>query len=83
LLAHKVDDVRETIEAAGAELRYLSPYSPDLNPIEQSFAKLKAHLRKARECTIPRLYDRIGKVLELFAITECRTYFTNSGYAST
>jgi transposase len=83
LPAHKVDDVRETIEAAGAELRYLPPYSPDLNPIEQSFAKLKAHLRKARERTIPSLYDRIGKLLDLFAKTECRNYFINSGYAST
>ena len=83
LPAHKVDDVRETIEAAGAELRYLPPYSPDLNPIEQSFAKLKAHLRKARERTIPDLYDRIGKLLELFAKPECRNYFANSGYAST
>lgn len=83
LPAHKVDDVRETIEAAGAELRYLPPYSPDLNPIEQSFAKLKAHLRKARERTIPDLYDRIGKLLELFAKTECHNYFINSGYAST
>jgi transposase len=83
LPAHKVDDVRETIEAAGAELRYLPPYSPDLNPIEQSFAKLKAHLRKALERTVPGLYDRIAKALELFAKTECRNYFTNSGYAST
>jgi transposase len=83
LPAHKVDDVRETIEAAGAELRYLLPYSPDLNPIEQSFAKLKAHLRKARERTIPGLDDRIGMVLELFAKTEYRNYFINSGYAST
>src|SRR5260221_4184011 len=80
---HKVCDVRETIEAAGAELRYLPPYSPDLNPIEQSFAKLKAHLRKALERTVPGLYDRIAKALELFAKTECRNYFTNSGYAST
>ena len=81
LPAHKLDEVRELIEAAGAQLRYLPPYSPDLNPIEQSFAKLKAHLRKAKERTVPTLYDRIGDVLERFTKTECRNYFTNSGYA--
>ena len=83
LPAHKVDEVRETIEAAGAELRYLPPYSPDLNPIEQSFAKLKAMLRKAQERTIPGLYDRIGNILDLFKPDECGRYFKNSGYAST
>ena len=82
LPAHKPDDIRETIEAAGAELRYLPPYSPDLNPIEQSFSKLKAHLRKAKERTIPALYDRIGTLLSVFQATECRNYFRNSGYAS-
>lgn len=83
LPAHKVDEVRETIEAAGAELRYLPPYSPDLNPIEQSFAKLKAMLRKAQERTIPGLYDQIGNILDLFKPDECGRYFKNSGYAST
>ena len=83
LPAHKVEAVRETIEAVGAELRYLPPYSPDLNPIEQSFAKLKAYLRTAKERTVPALYDRIGQALERFAKAECRNYFTNSGYAST
>src|SRR2546423_12546122 len=58
LLAHKRQEVRELIEAAGAQLRYLPPYSPDLNPIEHAFAKLKAHLRKAKQRTIPALYDR-------------------------
>ena len=82
LPAHKVEPVRPIIEAVGAELRYLPAYSPDLNPIEQSFAKLKAHLRKAKERTIPALYERIGTVLDLFPPTECRNYFTNSGYAS-
>jgi transposase len=82
LPAHKVDEVREIIEAAGAELRYPPPYSPDLNPIEQSFAKLKAQLRKACERTVPGLYDRIGKTLELFSQAECRNYLRNSGYAS-
>ncbi len=83
LPAHKLADVRNVIEAAGAELRYLPPYSPDLNPIEQSFAKLKAHLRKAKERTVPALYDRIGDVLDRFEQTECRNYFRKSGYAST
>ncbi len=83
LPAHKVEDVREIIEAAGAELRYLPPYSPDLNPIEQSFAKVKALLRKAQERTVPALYERIGKVIDLVSSAECRNYFRNSGYAST
>jgi transposase len=56
LSAHKIAGVRETIEATGAELRLLPPYSPDLNPIEQSFAKLKAHLRKAGERSVPALW---------------------------
>jgi transposase len=57
LPAHKRHEVREIIEAVGATLLYLPPYSPDLNPIEQSFAKLKAHLRKAKERTVPALYS--------------------------
>ena len=60
LPVHKVAGVREAIEAAGARLRYLPKYSPDLNPIEQTFSKLKAHLRKSAERTIPRL--RAGSV---------------------
>ena len=59
LPAHKRNEVREIIQAAGATLRYLPPYSPDLNPIEQSFAKLKSYLRKHKERTIPDLYDLI------------------------
>ncbi len=82
LPAHKVGGVREIIEAASAELRYLPPYSPDLNPIEQSFAKFKANLRKAKERTVPALYDRIGNALDLFTKAECRNDFKNSGYAS-
>jgi len=82
LPAHKPDDVRELIEGAKAELRYLPPYSPDLNPIEQSFAKLKSNLRKAKERTIPGLYDRIGQAIALFAPAECKNYFRNAGYAS-
>jgi transposase len=83
LPAHKRDEARTIVEAAGATLRYLPPYSPDLNPIEQSFAKLKAHLRKAKERTIPALYDRIGQALETFQPSEFRNYFRKSGYAPT
>lgn len=83
LPAHKRDEVRTMIEAAGATLRYLPPYSPDFNPIEQSFAKLKAHLRKAKERTIPALYDRIGQALETFQPNEFPNYFRKSGYAPT
>ena len=81
LPAHKVAGVREAIEAAGAELRLLPPYSPDFNPIEQSFAKLKAHLRKAGERSVPALWDRIGTILHTFTPQECSNYFTNAGYA--
>ena len=81
LPAHKRDEVREIIEAAGATLRYLPPYSPDLNPIEQSFAKIKSHLRKHKERNVPALYDRIGCTLDTFALTEFPNYFRNSGYA--
>ena len=83
LPAHKRDEVRRIIEAAGASLIYLPPYSPDLNPIEQSFAKLKAHLRKAKERTVPAIYDRIGQALGTFRASEFPNYFRKSGYAST
>ena len=65
---------------AGAELRYLPPYSPDLNPIEQAFAKLKALLRKAAERTVDGLWNAIGQLLDLFPPTECANYLANSGY---
>lgn len=83
LAAHKVEPIRRIIEAAGAELRYQPAYSPDLNPIEQAFAKFKAHLRKAKERTIPALYDRIGATLDLFDPQQCRNYLANAGYAPT
>jgi transposase len=83
LPAHKGGAVRQIIEAAGAELRYLPAYSPDLNPIEQGFSKLKAHLRKAQERTIDTLWQRIGKLLDLFQPQECANFFANSGYART
>ena len=81
LPAHKNKDVRRIIEAAGAELRYLPPYSPDLNPIEMAFAKLKAHLRKAAERSMPALWDRIGSTLNLFPPHECANFFNHAGYA--
>jgi transposase len=82
LPAHKGDRVRQAIEAAGATLRYLPPYSPDFNPIEQLFAKLKALLRKAAERSIETLWHRIGQLLEAFSQAECANYFRNAGYAS-
>jgi transposase len=82
LAAHKVDGVREAIEAVGAELRYLPPYSPDFNPIEQAFAKLKALLRKAAERTVDALWDRIGELLDTFTPNECANYLVNAGYGS-
>jgi transposase len=78
--AHKVDGVRKAIEAQRAELRYLPPYSPDLNPIEQAFAKLKALLRKAAERTVDGLWNAIGQLLDLFPPAECANYLINSGY---
>jgi transposase len=81
LAAHKVAGVRELIEAKGARLVYLPPYSPDFNPIEQLFAKLKALLRKAAERSIPALWDRIGEILETIASDECSNYLRHAGYA--
>ena len=83
LPVHRVAGVREVIEAAGAKLRYLPKYSPDLNPIEQAFSKVKAHLRKAAERTIPRLSRRIGALVTAFSPQECTNYFRHAGYAST
>jgi transposase len=81
LSAHKSDEVREAIEAAGAQLRYLPPYSPDLNPIEQAFSKLKAHLRKHQERSVENLWRRIGRLIGDFAPNECQNFFRNAGYA--
>ncbi len=83
LSAHKVKGVRETIEARGAKLLYLPPYSPDLNPIEMVFAKLKALLRKAAERTENALCERIGRLLETFAPEECSNYLNHAGYDRT
>jgi transposase len=72
--------VRELIEAAGATLLFLPPYSPDLNPIEKAFARLKAMLRKAAERTVSGLWDLIGKLASLFQPNECANYFSSCGY---
>jgi transposase len=80
LSSHKVVGVREAIEAAGAELRYLPPYSPDLNPIEQLFAKLKALLRKIAARSVDVLWTAIGDLLDTFAPDECRNYLRHAGY---
>ena len=80
LPAHKVTGVRATIEQAGATLLYLPPYSPDLNPIEMAFSKLKATLRKAAVRTIHDLWQVIAKAIDDFTHIDCRNYFTAAGY---
>ena len=80
LPAHKVPGIRAAIEAAGARLLLLPPYSPDFNPIENAFAKLKALLRKAAERTLDGLWNVIGRIAGTFAPTECANYFTAAGY---
>jgi transposase len=80
LSSHKGPRVREMIRAVGAELLFLPPYSPDFNPIENAFAKLKALLRKAAERTVEGLWNAIGRILDTFTPTECANYFANAGY---
>jgi len=80
LSSHKRLAVRERIEAAGASLVFLPPYSPDFNPIEKAFARLKAMLRKAAERTVSGLWSLIGKLVDLFQPTECAKYFSSCGY---
>jgi transposase len=80
LAAHKVAGVREAIQAVGASILYLPPYSPDLNPIEQAFAKLKALLRKAEARTRDKLWATVGDLISTFSPDECRNYLANSGY---
>ena len=81
LAAHKVTGVREAIRAAEAGLLYLPPYSPDLNPIERFFAKLKTLLRKAAARSRDVLWTTIGSLLDAFSPEECRNYILNCGYA--
>lgn len=80
LSSHKVQGVIEAIEAVGAQVKYLPPYSPDFNPIEQVFAKLKALLRKYKERTLDALWNRIGTLINVFSTQECANYLKNSGY---
>ena len=82
LRAHKIVGVREAIEATGAELEYLPAYSPDLNPIEQAFSKLKAALRKGAARKVNALLKLIGKLVKSFAPEECANYFRHAGYAA-
>jgi len=82
LSAHKVEGVRAAIEARGAILLYLPPYSPDLNPIEMAFAKLKKLLRKAAARTRDSLWDAIAQTLDAFTPNECANYLAHAGYAS-
>lgn len=77
---HKVDGVVETLKAVGAKVRYLPAYSPDLNPIEMLFAKLKAALRKGAARTVEALWKLIGKLVKQFAPDECANYFRHAGY---
>jgi transposase len=81
LAVHEVEGVRDVIRAAGASIIYLAPYSPDLNPIEQLFAKLKALLRAEAARTREALWNTIGTLIDRFSPDECRKYLTNPGYA--
>ena len=80
LAIHKQPEVRAAIDAVGAQLRFLPPYSPDLNPIEQAFAKLKALLRPARPRTFDQICAVVAHAIERFTPTECRNFVRNSGY---
>jgi len=80
LPAHKAAGVRAAIEAAGATLLFLPPYSPDFNPLENAFAKLKAMLRAKAERTIITLWNTVGSLVELFTPAECANYFKAAGY---
>lgn len=80
LTVHKQPEVRAAVEAAGAQLRFLPPYSPDFNPIELAFAKLKAFLRAARPRTFDHVCDLIALALRLFTPTECRNFVRHCGY---
>ena len=78
--SHKGQPVRTAIDAVGAQLLFLPPYSPDLNPIEQVFAKLKALLRKTAARSLGALWSAVGHLLQRFTPHECANYFANSGY---
>jgi transposase len=80
LPSHKRREARQAIEAVGAQLVFLPPYSPDFNPIEQAISKLKRLLRNAKQRTVDGLQKAFGQLLERFAENECRNYFQNAGY---
>ncbi len=82
LSSHKRAGVKEAIESVGAHLAFLPPYSPDLNPIELAFSKLKTMLRKSAERTVEGLWARIGQLLDQFTAEECRNYFRHCGYTA-
>ena len=82
LPAHKPTAIRDIIESRGAELRYLPPYSPDLNPIEMGFSKLKALLKKAAARTMEDLWSAIARALPQLSASDCRNYFAAAGYGS-
>lgn len=83
LACHKRAGVRAAIEAAGCRVLYLPPYSPEFNPIEQAFAKLKSLLRKAGERTVEGLWRRLGELLDEFTPEECRNFLSHCGYRAT
>ena len=83
LSSHKVTGVEKAIRATGAALLYLPPYSPDLNPIEKFFSKLKALLRKAAKRDVDALWKEIGALLNTVSSNECTNYFASCGYVST
>jgi transposase len=83
LSSHKVAGVEEAITATGATLLYLPPYSPDLNPIEKFFSKLKALLRQAAKRDIDTLWKEIGELLNTVSPSECTNYLASCGYVST
>jgi transposase len=80
LSSHKRASIKAMIEAKGAKLRFLPPYSPDFNPIEMAFSKLKALLRKAAERTVEGLWNAIGRFVDVFTPQECANYFAAAGY---
>jgi len=79
--SHKVAGVKKAIESAGATVLYLPPYSPDFNPIEQVFSKLKTLLRKFKLRTMEELWNKLGELCDVFSPEECKNYFKNAGYA--
>jgi transposase len=80
LTAHKGERVKELIEGRGCELLYLPPYSPDFNPIEEAFAKLKALLRKAEARSREMLIEAMGRALEMLTVSDARSFFEHRGY---